>query len=268
MVLSKSNNAAGNSQLDSFIWIRLLGGFALFKEGTPVLMSAGTKAEALLSLLAIHHNDGLSREALIHLLWPDQETMLAIQSLNTLTSSLRRQLGSPPKGTSWISYDGETYQINHTVGVGIDILHFDYLVELGNQEWHRCNYGKAIESYDLALKFYHGDLRNGLDIYAVIERERLRASYLNVLACLANYYFDQHLYAMSLDHAQRLIAKDPCREDAHRLMMRCYVYQGQRAQALRHYHFCQSVLNTEFAIAPEMATTALYEKIRQTPESI
>ena len=65
-----------------------------------------------------------------------------------------------------------------------------------------------------------------------------------------------------------LSVRDPCREDAHRLIMRCYVRQGERAEALHQYRVCVNTLRVEFDSAPETATTILFEQIRLDPGSI
>jgi DNA-binding SARP family transcriptional activator len=102
----------------------------------------------------------------------------------------------------------------------------------------------------------------------VIERERLRANFLTILAWLANRSYREADYSSALEYASRLLANDPCREDAHRVIMRAHVHRGERAQALRQYHLCEQVLRCEFDIAPETATTALFDRIRGAPETI
>jgi DNA-binding SARP family transcriptional activator len=61
---------------------------------------------------------------------------------------------------------------------------------------------------------------------------------------------------------------DPCREDAHRVIMRTHLRRGERAQALRQYRLCEYVLRREFDTAPEPQTIALYERIRIDPTSV
>ncbi len=57
--------------------------------------------------------------------------------------------------------------------------------------------------------------------------------------------------------AQRILEQDPCREDAHRLLMRCYALQG-RAQAILHQHeLCRRRLRTTLGCEPSAETTAL-----------
>jgi len=75
-------------------------------------------------------------------------------------------------------------------------------------------------------------------------------------------------YTLCLEYAWRLLSSDPCREDAHRMIMRCYVRFGQRAEALHHYRVCESILRAEFDTVPEPATTALFEQIRRDPDGI
>ena len=122
--------------------------------------------------------------------------------------------------------------------------------------------------YARAADLYRGDLQSGTDVHAVIERERLRAGFLTLLARLADASFEAGDYGACLDYALRLLAGDPCREDAHRLVMRCYVRRGERAQALRQYRLCEDVLRMEFDITPEPATRLLFDQARTDPASI
>jgi DNA-binding SARP family transcriptional activator len=115
---------------------------------------------------------------------------------------------------------------------------------------------------------YHGDLSVAPDLHAVVERERLRARYLSLLASLATYAYAAGDDAACLAYAQRLLAHDPCREDAHRLVMRCHVRRGERAQALHHYGVCVDILRAAYETTPEPATVALFEQVRRDPGSV
>ena len=59
-----------------------------------------------------------------------------------------------------------------------------------------------------------------------------------------------------------MLAIDPCREEAHRLLMRCYFSQDQTYLALRQYHICFEALKNELDIVPSKATRELYEMIQ------
>jgi predicted ATPase len=60
----------------------------------------------------------------------------------------------------------------------------------------------------------------------------------------------------------------PWCEEAHRQLMRLLARAGQRAQALVQYERCRSVLARELGVAPQEATTALYERLRSVMPAV
>src|SRR4051794_37608557 len=73
--------------------IRLLGGFQVLKHGHVVGFRTGGKAESLLSTLSVRRGQPMSREAIVDAVWPNTDSQLASQSLNTLAYGLNRLLG-------------------------------------------------------------------------------------------------------------------------------------------------------------------------------
>ncbi|BCB75136.1 hypothetical protein Pflav_015460 [Phytohabitans flavus] len=100
----------------------------------------------------------------------------------------------------------------------------------------------------------------------LIERERLRGVYLNVLARLAEHHLLRAEYLRALYHGQRLLSRDPCREDGHRMVMVCHARLGQRAQAMSQYRLCREILRREFDAVPEPATEELFRQLRSGHE--
>lgn len=249
------------------IFIQLLGRFRLFKAGRPLTLPGGGKIEAILSILALNP-EGVTRDYLLSSLWLDHEHGLASQSLNSLIYSLRKLLNDGLNGAPPVLCLGNTYRLNYEAGIGVDAGCFDELVRHGNQLWRQADTPKALTFYGRALELYKGDLWSAPNSYAVVERERLRVSYLELLSRLCDYYYARADYDSCLNFALRMLASDPCREDAHRLMMRCYVRRGERGQALRQYRLCVDFLQSRFGALPEAATTKLYEQIRLTPNLI
>ncbi len=249
------------------ILICLLGGFRLFKRGQPVAIKSGCKTEALLSELALQCPQCVSRESLLERLWPDSSRELGGQSLNHVVYSLRKLLSDSLDGASPVVYTEGCYRLNLEAGVNVDVIWFDELVETGNQQVRLGNQATAATLYKRAVELYHGDL-SASDVHAVVERERLRARYLTILARLSDYFYGEREYGECLRYTRQLLANDPCREDAYRLVMRCYTRRGERAQALREYLVCRDVLRAEFNAEPEAATTALFDQIRLDPDSV
>jgi DNA-binding SARP family transcriptional activator len=247
----------------------LLGGFQLFRNGQPVGVRSRGKTEALLALLGLASR-GIPREQLLDSLWPDSEPGLAGQALNSLVHSLRSLLSTALDGASPIVHAAGRYHLNAAAGVATDVASFDSLVRRGEQQERSGQPDRAAEDYASAVSLYRGDLASAGEpgVQAIMERERLRATYLALLVRLADHAFDQAEFGACLSYALRLLDHDPCREDAHRLVMRCHVRRGERAQALRHYATVRAILRTEFQTEPEAATLALFERVRLDPGSV
>ncbi len=248
--------------------ICMLGGFRLLGRGEPILARAAGKVELLLSSLALGHRHGVPRETLLNVVWPESEPSLAGQSLNSLVYNLRRVLSDHLGNQAPIVSDAGGYRLNLEAGISVDVLRFDALVLSGDQRRRNGDASGAAERYAEAVDLYRGDLCAAGAPTIAIERERLRASYLMALAHLADFHLGQGDWLTSLAFAQALLRGDPCREDALRLVMRCYVRLGERAQALRHFRLTESILREEFAAEPEPATIELWEQVRMHPESV
>jgi DNA-binding SARP family transcriptional activator len=248
--------------------ICLLGSFRVLGAGQPIRLRGGSKAEALLSSLAVRGKHGQTREQLLDSLWPDSEPNLAGQSLNSLVYSLHRLLGSHLDDQPPVQYSGGWYRLNRAAGVAVDVHLFEQSADSADKYIAGGQPEQAAATYQHAVDLYRGDLCAGADVHGLVERERLRARFLNVLAHLADFHFSTADYDACLDAVLRLLAADPCREDAHRLAMRSYLRRGERAQALRQYRLCEAILATEFETVPEPATRALFERIRTEPDGV
>jgi len=66
-----------------------------------------------------------------------------------------------------------------------------------------------------------------------------------------------------VEMAARLLALEPLRESAYRIMMRAYAAQGRQTLALKQFETCRDILKRELGVEPEPETIALYREIRQ-----
>jgi DNA-binding SARP family transcriptional activator len=250
------------------VFICLLGGFRLLKSGQQLALRNAEKVSALLANLAMQDHFGASREHLLQTLWPNSQAELAGHALNSLVYNLHKLLGTAIGDAKPVLYSEGQYQLNVEAGIGVDIACFDVLAHEGHNAERAGQLTAAIQTYERAIQLYRGDLCLVSNTQSLILCEALRAQYLTLLARVAEHYFTARDYGSCLAYALQLLAADPCREDAHRAVMRCYVRQGERAQALHQYRVCTAILRSEFNVAPEPATMALYEQIRLDPDSI
>jgi len=248
--------------------IYLLGKFRLVKVGKELPIRGGSKAEALLARLALSRDRGVERGCLMSAVWPGRDSSQAGQSLNSLIYSLRRLLGDGIGGAAPVVQDSGFYRLNLEAGIALDVACFEMLAEDGDRRAKAGDEEGAAEAYRQAISFYRGDLTGDTNLAVVIQRERYRVMYLAILANLADQSFRDADYEASLDAALRLLEAEPCREDAHRLVMRCHVRLGYRAQALRQFRLCEEILRAEFHAVPERLTVALYDQIRLDPTAV
>lgn len=250
------------------VMLCLLGNFRLLVAGELIPIHPGGKSEALLSLLALQSGRRMPRERLVQTLWPASDPALGLRSLNTLVYNLHKLLGPALKGATPVLHEDGYYRLNTEAGIGVDVTIFDRFVAEGDQHMQAGNTVATLDAYTRAAVLYRGDLCFAADAHAIMERERLRARYLTLLAQLGEYHYLEGNYSIALEYLWRLLVRDPYREDAHRLVMRCYVRRGERAAALHHYRICVDVLRAEFDAAPEAATVALFDQIRLEPEQM
>jgi DNA-binding SARP family transcriptional activator len=250
------------------VFIRLFGSFDLLKNGAAVELRPGGKAESLLSALALTSPGGISRDELMDAVWPSSDPPLAGHSLNALISTLHRQFGDVLHGDSLVVRTAALYRLNFQAGVGLDVAAFEAAADEGDRSLRGGDREASQSAYRRAAAFYRGDLCIGSDVRRVLERERLRVRYLTIQAALADAHFAVGEYRPALERSLDLLAHDPCREDAHRLAIRCYVRLGERSQALRQYTLCRTILRAEFDAEPEAATTALFDLVREHPDTV
>ncbi len=260
-----------SSSKDDVSWLVrlcLLGNFRLLVAGDLIPIHPGGKSEALLSLLALQSGRRMPRERLVQTLWPSSDLALGLRSLNTLVYNLHKLLGTALNGAAPVLHEDGYYRLNSEAGIGVDVTNFDRFVADGDQLRQAGDTAATYEAYSCAVALYRGDLCFAADPHTIMERERLRARYLTLLALLGEYHYQAGDISTALAYLWQLLVRDPCREDAHRLVMRCYVQRGERAAALHHYQVCADVLRTEFDAAPEAATVALFNQIRVEPDQM
>jgi DNA-binding SARP family transcriptional activator len=252
------------------VLVCVLGEFRLLHNGRPINLRRKGKTETLLEQLALAGKRAMSREEIICALWPDAEPTLARQAFKSLLHTLRQLFGQALDGLSPVVHSAGHYRLNHEAGVRGDIAAFDSLAAAGDRAARAGDATAAVELYRRASALYRGDLNtmHNEGVHAILERERLRAVQLTLLVRLADYAFERADYDGCLAYATRLLLADAGREDAHRLVMRCYVRRGERAQALRHYQTARGILRAELGVVPEPATVALFRQVRLDPAGV
>ena len=222
------------------------------------------RCRSLFGYLLTHREPWPPRELLMELFWPESSPEASRNSLNVAIHGLRRALRTATV-VPVILHSGGAYRIHPDLSLWLDVEEFESRLEHGRRHEKAGNDGRATQEYESADGLYRGDFL-AEDLYeewAALTRERLRLAHLDALSRLSHLHFGNGQYAACAALCQRIIERDPCREDAHRRLMRCYSRQGQPHLALLQYRACVRALAEELDVAADPATATLYDQIRR-----
>ena len=243
--------------------IHLLGPLCAAVGGVAVQDWPSARCRSLFGYLLTHREPGPPREVLMEVFWPGSSPEASRNSLNVAIHGLRRTLRSITD-MPIVVHAGGAYQINRDLRLWLDVEEFDSHVESGRRSDEAGDLDKAMRHYEFAASLYRGDFMTDdpYEDWAALTRERLRLTYLDDLGRLSKLYFNIGHYTACAGLCLRIIERDPCREDAHRRLMRCYSRQGLPHLALMQYRMCVQALTDELGVEADPATTELYQHIR------
>jgi DNA-binding SARP family transcriptional activator len=222
------------------------------------------RAQALLAYLLLHRSRMHRREVLAGVLWGEASEERARGALRTTLWRLRRAIepAGVPTGRYLVTTSQGEVGVRVGIDVWVDVAAFEEAVAkavAGRPEALQEEHAAQLE---LSLRLYEGELLEGFyDDWVLRERERLRALYLQALACLMHSAAKRADLKAAIDHGRRLLVEDPLRESVHREVMRLYLRDGQRAEALRQFAECRRILDEELQVEPMAETLAVYRQV-------
>ena len=240
--------------------------FELVRGGEIVSLGRNAKALAILKYLLAHRARPVPQDHLIGWLWPESDPKKARWSLNSAVCALRKLLKSClpslPASKAVLLEEGR-YRLSSQVLFSADTDEFDFYYEEGRRLEKAGRALEALAEYEKAAGLYRGDylIEDLYEDWTMIERQRLIDAYMDLSRRLAVRYMKTGQLREGVQTCYRVLEKDRCDEDAHRLLMECFVHLGQRARALRQYRLCEEALRHEYDMAPCPEIRALYARI-------
>jgi DNA-binding SARP family transcriptional activator/TolB-like protein/Tfp pilus assembly protein PilF len=206
---------------------------------------------ALLALLAVNGGRGLSRDAIVALLWPESEPERARNSLSQAISLLRRELAVDDLllGTSEL-------RVNRDV-LACDVIEFEQHL--------------AADDLESATRLYTGPfldgvfLRNTPEFERWVDRERSRLQHIqgDALERLARRATAAQDHVSAVRFWRQRASLEPTDSRAARELMESLVASGDPAGALAHYREHQALLHDDLSIEPDSALVGLAASIRE-----
>lgn len=241
-----------------------LGSFRVYQNEQPVEDWPSIKSKAIFKYLISHRERPVAKDILMELFWPDADLDSARNNLHVAVYGLRQVLRNNGKEFSHVLFQNDSYQFNPKLRIWTDHESFLSRIKAAQTLERQGELSKAVQQYTFAEALYQGEFleEDRYEDWLMPQRRRLQDEYLNLLDHLTRYYFEHDDLTGCANMCHKMLAVDPCREEAHRRLMRCYDYQGQSYLALRQYHICSEALRKELDIVPSKATIELYELIR------
>jgi len=266
-IASPPTEAPGRVTVRPRLRIRFLGRFELLRDDEVIRLGRNARALAILKYLLAHRSErSVPQDCLMGWLWPESDHKRARWSLNSAIYALRKLLGSylPPLPPSEIIlFEGGGYRLSPHVSLSTDTEEFDSRYEEGRRLEEIGRVPEAVAEYEKAAELYRGDylIEDLYEDWTMIERERLVEAYADLSRRLAVRYMEGGRLREGVRACYRVLEKDRSDEDAHRLLMECFVRLGQRARALRQYGLCEQALRNDYDTPPSPGIQALYTSI-------
>jgi DNA-binding SARP family transcriptional activator len=224
------------------------------------------KARSILQFLMTRPREAVARELIMEAMWPDHDQQTAGNNLKVAIHSLRktinRLLGSRDSSFCILYIQGG-YMVNPDIEIWFDVEEFERHWTAGRRLERAGNASGAVVEFELAEALYRGDYLEDFpyDEWTLLRREILKDTYLIILGKLADYYLDAGDYENCIIYCQKIMAKDPCREDTYRRLIRCYSRLGNKNRSLRWYELCCQTMLSELDINPDQETVNLYYQL-------
>jgi len=244
--------------------VHLLGQLEVRLDDTAVDDWPSGRGRSLFKYLVTHRDPWPRRERLMEAFWPEVAPAAARNSLNVAVHGLRRAFRDSA-GVEVVVLEDGSYRLGPGLRLWLDSDEFERHAAAGRRLEAAGDPAGAASEYERALALYQGDFLadDPYEDWPVTTREHLLLGYLDVLDRLGGLSFDRHQYGACVALCRLLVERDPCREDGHRRLMRCFSRQGQPHLALRQYLACAEALDRELGVDPDPATVALAAQIRR-----
>jgi len=243
---------------------RCLGAFEIWLDGRPVRHWSSNRAKSVLRYL-IAERRPVPRETLMEALWPGWYPQQANGNLRTAIRVLRQTLrdADGEVGMAWVLFQNGGYLVNPAVDMQVDVDRFEAHWSAGRRLEAASQPAEAAGEFRTALDLYRGDFLEDdpAEDWALVRRELLKDIYLTMLGKLADYSLVASDHYGCIGYCQRILAKDPCREDVYQRLMSCFSRLGQRSTALRWFRVCETVLKRDLDMRPGGDTVVMHRKL-------
>ena len=249
-------------RLSGTVRVRLLGRLGV-EHGDLWLDGAalpGRQGRLVLAYLALHRH-AVARDDLADLVWPEALTASWERDLSAVVSKVRAALDAIGLGSMLPGALG-CYELRLPPGSTVDVEDAVRYVEDGEAAWRAGNRDSAVPAAATAASLARRPFLPGEQgLWIERRRDEMRATLLRALDLLVEGLAGGPFEHDAVRYAMEAVALDPYRETGYVQLMRLYMSRGNRAEALRAYERCRTVLARDLGVTPSPQTEAVYREI-------
>ncbi len=249
--------------------IHLFGGFQIERRGQTIRDKEwrSRKAKSVLKYLLLNRGKPIVRDILMDVFWCDMPPERASLNLNSTIYTIRRVLEPErPRRTpsAYLLTEGDALRFNADADFWLDVVEFERHLKRAKEFQKADKAQEAVGEWRAATEMYRGELlpEDRYEDWCVVQREQFREQYLSALLELGKHCYQRDEFETAEVYYKQVLAQEPYKEVALRMLMRCLVKLDRRNEALQWYRKVASKLADEMAVEPEPRTTALYEQIK------
>jgi DNA-binding SARP family transcriptional activator len=225
--------------------VALLEGFEVTVDGHAVPFPLAV--QRLIGFLAVQVRPTL-RLRVAGVLWPDTPEERASANLR---STLWRHHQT---GCRLVNATGQHLAL--APDIRVDLRELSVLAHRlleGSFDPDDLEYGRLSQSGELLADWY--------DDWVLLERERFRQLRLHALEKLCEEFTRFRLFGLAVQAGVASVAGEPLRESAQRVLIRAYLAEGNRGEAIRQYRAYRGLLKTELGLDPTAEMQSLVDSL-------
>ena len=252
-------------EVETWPWpvaVYTLGRFGILKDGRPLTFSRKVQKRplALLKALIAFGGRAVREEQIADVVWPEVEGDMAIQSMSVALRRLRQLLG----------HEEAVRRQEGVLGLDprycwVDAFAFERLLGKAASLGETGGKEGAAKLEEKALLLYRGPFlaEEAGRSWAVSMRERLRSRYLATVGRLGAHWMRAGEWEKARVCYQGGVDVDNLAEEFYQSLMRCYLADGRKAEALAVYDRLGKIFSS-LGVEPSPKTRNLLNSLRSS----
>ena len=226
---------------------RLLGDVAMLADGHPLDLG-GTRQRSVLALLILQRDRPIATELLADRLWPDDQPLTAIKTIQVYVSRIRHALG---KEADRLSSSATGYRL--AVGEDeLDAAQFERGLRRAREALASGSGNAAMTGLRESLALWSGPALGDLagERFARREAGRLEELRLQALEELFELQIGAGIGREAIGELRHVLVDQPGRERLWQLLMVALYADGRQGEALQAYQDARTYLADELGLDP------------------